>query len=276
VVKPGKKWDHRCHHASEPISSFYSVSITKDTLKYNGKIYNKVECSIGVDCDSIWVRENEKKVWFLKMGKSIFQGQEILMYDFNLEKGDTFRFKSPSKNSTDSFRIAMIVVSKTFVLEERKYTEFNRQIFYENSSDHEFFPAPYWAEGIGLTIGPYPLYYGYYASFFSEMICGMCVFDGQKQIFPSTGICDSTIRISANEKSFFELYPNPAQKQFTIQMDSYEKIHIQIYNTLGQKIDEFTLKDKLNYSIPCNYIKGIYLVRVFNGKSEYQSNLIIE
>ena len=37
--------------------------------------------------------------------------------------------------------------------------------------------------------------------------------ENQKQIFPLSGICDSTIGITRNEKLVYKLYPNPAQKQ---------------------------------------------------------------
>ena len=276
MVKPGRKWDHLCRHVSDPFIINYSIEIMNDTLRFKDKVYNKVKCYKLSGFDSLWVREEGKKVWFLDTGKSVFRGQEILMYNFNLEKGDTFRFKSPPVNSTDSFRVGRIIVSNTFIKDNRKYIEFNRTIVYENSSKTDFFPALYWIEGIGLSNGPYPMFYAYSSSFFSEFNCGLCVFENQKHIFPLSGICDSTIGITRNEKLVYKLYPNPAQKQFTIQLVSENEYKVQIYNTLGLKVDEFALSGKINYSIPCSYLKGIYRVVVSSGRIRYQSSLIIE
>lgn len=263
LIKPGKTWDRRCRHASEPSYFSTSVKVLYDTLNHKGKSYYRMAFVHSFPFDSTYVREEGKRVWFLNLDEAKYKREEILMYDFNLEQGDTFNFKHPSRFHKDSILTEIAIVKKTYIKDSRRYIEFDRMML----------PSP-WIEGLGLD--QWDLCYAFYDGYFTEYSCGLCVFENQKQVYPVSGICDSSsFGIQEVKGITIKLFPNPAQKIITIQLNNTSKYIVQLVNLIGEKVDEFELEGKESYSLSCNYPRGMYLIRIINGKSNFKAKIVL-
>ncbi len=263
LIKPGKTWDRRCRHASEPSFFSTSVRVLYDTLYYNSKSYYRMAFVNSFPYDSTYVREEGKRVWFLNLDEAKYKREEILMYDFNLEKGDTFMFKHQSRFHTDSLITEMVIVNNTQIKDSRKYIQFAGNVL----------PNP-WIEGLGLY--QWDLCYAFYSSYFSEYSCGLCVFENQKQVYPVSGVCDSSsFGIQVIDRIAVKLFPNPAQKVLSVQLPNTSKYTVQFVNLTGEKVDEFEIEGKENYSFSCNYSRGMYFLKITNGKSNFQIKVIL-
>ncbi len=75
--------------------------------------------------------------------------------------------------------------------------------------------------------------------------------------------------LAVNENNFensFSIYPNPFSKQFTISTSGLQlPVQLEIYNTLGEKIFFKTLNRKQE-TVSLNAAKGIFFLRVSDGK----------
>lgn len=277
LIKPGKKWFYHknCFPGEPPICPGGKISILPITKNYQGKVYYMVNAKACYSFDSIWAREEEKKVYFLNLGDSIYKGEEVLMYNFNLEKGDTFKFKTPYQ---DTFLTASIIVDTTFVKDNRKHIQFNNKLVYDiKGSFLPFHQIRSWVEGIGAP--NVMLYYAFERHSFElfEYACYIsCFYDGEKQILPVIGNCDSTLSLGMAVKTPITIFPNPAVDRFNIQLPSIGKYKLQIFNSLGQKLDELYLEGELNYTLPFDFYGGIYFLKVSSTEITYQSKLIVK
>ena len=81
----------------------------------------------------------------------------------------------------------------------------------------------------------------------------------------------SALGLADNEQNTkFNLYPNPASDNFTIEMDSNIKF-VEIYSLQGQKILTSTTKN-INIS---NLSKGIYLVQIEDENNNRSTQKLI-
>ena len=63
----------------------------------------------------------------------------------------------------------------------------------------------------------------------------------------------------AEQQIDLEVYPNPADDHVTIKVAGHDKVSI--FNTLGQKVDEFAPEHGEIIIPTCNYPSGVYLVK---------------
>jgi len=89
---------------------------------------------------------------------------------------------------------------------------------------------------------------------------------------------DNTIDIT-NAESFIKLYPNPSlgDVQLTITLDTKEKVELQMYNTIGQKMYEKAFEaseidTKLDLA---HLIQGTYMVKISIANQQYVQKLIL-
>jgi len=279
LVKPVKKWYYKRYFPGDPVTPAGSISILKKTLKTGGITYNQL---IGNNISGCWIREDSKKVYMINLNDLTFKGREMLMYDFNLEKGDTFRFKTPydRKIYVDSFLTARIIVDSTFTKDNRKHIVFKPELYYENNyTNHPpLHQIRTWVEGLGTE--DVLLHYAFdrhHFELFELAYKVTCFFDNGSQVVPASGNCDSLAGFASISKSQIKIYPNPASSNFNLQFPTTEKYKITIYNSLGQKSDELDLEGKTTYLLQINYGKGIYLIRSTNGSEQsFVSKLIVE
>lgn len=86
-----------------------------------------------------------------------------------------------------------------------------------------------------------------------------------------------TLGISENKTAVFELYPNPASGEFTIQLDdsNFDRYEVTISNTVGQIVFT-TLLDRKVQSIDVSALQqGLYIVTLSNPHRTITSKLVI-
>lgn len=279
LLKPGKRWYYKLYSSGDNLTyNGGNISILNETRKYNGKNYFKLKAKITLwpQFDSIWVREEEKRIYFINLEDTVNHGQELIMYDFNLAKGDTFKFKMKTYESKDSFLNGRLIVDTTFMKDNRKHIKFiyHTKIFENNSKYVNLINE--WVEGIGANQVLFYTYdsYVFVPSEYSRTIS--CLMDNQYQILPKNGICDSLLDIPKLINVTLRVSPNPATKQYTVQLKNSEKCLLHVYNSMGYKVDEFELQGKLIYMLPCDYNRGIYFLRVIHEPFSYIAKLIVE
>lgn len=75
------------------------------------------------------------------------------------------------------------------------------------------------------------------------------------------------------------IFPNPTNGIFTVQMPSIQNIenYVEVYNLLGAKIHESEKSSLPTYSINLsNQPKGVYIVKVYNGKNYTTRKILVQ
>ena len=96
-------------------------------------------------------------------------------------------------------------------------------------------------------------------------------YEGKMYISTSAGnfevniVYESTVGIDES-RSTLTLFPNPANESVTLQGESLGVVNI--YNTLGQKVDTFFSEESELVIPTAKYPNGIYFVRIGNGSTQ--------
>ena len=90
--------------------------------------------------------------------------------------------------------------------------------------------------------------------------------NGYVESDPTNVECITFEGVLDNETDSFKLFPNPVKDFLTIKGDNIE--NVLVYNTLGQKIGEYTTDGKtLNISTTA-YENGVYFIRINGNHTE--------
>lgn len=77
--------------------------------------------------------------------------------------------------------------------------------------------------------------------------------------------------------NLFVLYPNPNKGKFKINISSINKIYIEVFNLLGEKVFSTTsFIEKSNEIDLSNSSKGIYLVKIYDGEKVLTEKIVIQ
>ena len=229
-----------------------------DTIISN-QVYKKVlksEAEIPVN----WgyeggIREEEQKVWYL----SRYESEEIQLYDFTLNIGDTVTIWGWEPMVVDS--ISQIEING----EDRK------QIYL--STWGQF--IEHWIEGIGSNFGILQsgtsLVVGWYTRF-------LCMSEDGELIYMNPNY-SSCYLVSTNIEEFqisrIQVYPNPTSGKINIRNSENVKIEsISIIDLNGQNLLEF--KNDINELDLSGLSSGIYLLKLTYQKGEVYRKIIIE
>lgn len=204
---------------------------------------------------SIREETNSGKIWY----KDIFNTDEKLIMDMNLDLGDTFEVKPGIMSEVDS----------VFYYEGKKIIRFDLQTRWDESV--------MFIEGTGPNIGIfYPLYgfdSHYAACKYNQntlaYVNSNANFDECSPI--STGINDN----SYNNK--IQLYPNPAKSLLKIELPKSfrSKTEIEIKDISGKVILQKVFNKK-TFALNVDHIKqGIYILTLWNGGNIYQRLITI-
>ena len=248
--------------------------ITIDTLFYNGNESVK---------DSLFVHESNSKVYF-------WNGNQFkLMYDFNLNVGDTLNVDI-DLNNCDS--VSPVIVDSISIInlngQELKvqhisytlYTEeqygFNstlsEQIIERIGSEKHFIYSPSCIIEDEFTYSGLRCYNDDTISYKNEW---------WENHFPAVG-CDSllndtTTNIQELEQGGFRIFPNPFNDFVTITNKNMftDGFYIELYNSSGKKLNRILYKNMVAINLR-NYQPGLYFIKIYQKTSEVYTFKIIK
>jgi len=259
LVKDGHQWNTSLY--SFWSSSVYT-SITKisgDTL-VDGIVYSKLFIA-GDTLSPNWVvsdriiREDEEGKVFVKNGSS----DESLIYDFNLEIGDSFMYQC-------YFTVASIDSVTLNNGERRKRLQLN-------AGSQNF--GPVWIEGIGDAIGGL---FGHINYCIADVSSGLrCFYDNDELLYPEAPTtCFEEFEVSVNNvlPSDIEIYPNPILETLFIRHGSTQIESFKLFDLAGKIVLE-TLYDGEEYNLQ-HVSAGAYIILLKDRYGHVYSNKLVK
>jgi len=258
--------------SSSNVNGRWQYGIIGDTI-INLKEYNKVyllgDTSLNINTAGYYasIREENKIVYATDIDiPSIgYVDEEIIVYDFNLEVGDTFLVDD---NFYNYYNHAIVQYTDSVTLLDNTV---HRRIIFGGFPENYF-----WIEGVGsgkgilfpiipfTTDGYEPLLscmkYNDTALYINNNICGKC--------FCSGNIIDPNNVLECNEK--YSIFPNPTTGKIVINIKNIEKIFI--YNSKGQLINN---SDKTDIDIG-TYSKGLYFIKIITNNGIITKKILLK
>ena len=276
IVKPGKKW-YYTQFDGERNWPRGITEISNNTVTYNGKTYysliNPSPCYITTD--TMLIREENKRIYSVALGNSIFHGQERILYDFNLEKGDSFKFPTTAGRYPGEFPDSVINV--TFYVDTTFYQNNRKKIDLRFKVNSNFVFSTTWVEGIGNLKGW--LGYSFHRLGFelSETTCNLVqVCEGNLNIHPSRpGQCNEAILSIDGITNRMSVSPNPTHNHITLKLPNTELYHITIFNVNGKVVKEIEVEGNENYEISMEYPKGMYYLNATNRNLRSFNSVVV-
>lgn len=213
------------------------------------------------------IRENDIKQVFVKL--TDFE-DEILIYDFSLNVGDTMFSNSPSGYL--NYDNCIITGIDSIELENNQF----RRRFRINET---YYTQDYWIEGIGSMGGFFNPIMEYIIGSYCELTCFK---DNETAIYVNNPECDKcfcTLLTPVEEfekgKDFINIYPNPTTNELTIDIKKENGISsIKIFNSYGKQLENresnsFPTKMNIDY-LP----NGVYIIKVDIENNSYIRKII--
>lgn len=234
-------------------------NITVDDVEYT-EIRSWWEGVYGPTTEGIY-RVDGNQVYFREYLYSDGYGEEVLLYDYDLEEGDFFH---------DNDEHPMQVTSVTTIIDnngvERKKWEFS---FMQLPGETE-----YWIEGVGssrgfLNVGVYE------PGDDGEVFHLLCMHNGDNVIYvnPEYNTCDIDEIEENPVADSFDIFPNPANEVVKILNDSNISVtSIEVIDMLGRSV--MCVEDSKDINV-AELPQGEYFVRINAGESVIIKKLFI-
>lgn len=269
-------------HKSTPGGPLYERETVKGDTILGGKTYHKVYLNNNPTAFTGFYREFAKKLYAKVLNYA--DTSEILIYDLNLNVGDTF-YDKRTQSAGQPFYYKYVLTSITttsLTTDIRKQYNFTTAGYQGPASSYSNLGGAcnfFWIEGIGSLKGVFnnrglgegtPCYVAALVSnaTFSTLQC----FE-HKFIQYMSNSCITLGQKKVNDKLAFKLYPNPANEflNFEFDTDHYHN-KVFIYNSIGQlvKEEEIIRKNQVNTKDLPN---GVYLLQLLNADSSNKNTL---
>ena len=254
-----EKWDM-------PILEKYSFfKIYGDTI-INSNHYKKVHYSKnGTNFyeKNEWIREDSLNRIYLKQE---YCKNEIPLYDFNLNKNDTFK-----RYDEDGYFIEYFIVISTDSIIFNG-TKRKRIIFEKLMSDS----SEIWIEGIGGNLGV--LYR--HLNFNSPMlrISLICITKHDSFIYRNPIFADCNPPLTIPHGSIIEkrvkIYPQPISNEFIIEMPEQSNYELIIFDSFGKMIIDAPLNEQIS-RLSCGQVKaGMYYYMIKSKEAIYKGKIV--
>lgn len=266
LIAEGKNWSIKNGYYPPSGGSTYgtkSSRIEGDTI-INLIHYKKIKST----WDTVWT-SNDGPDGFIRMDSTkkvfFFDGIEHLIYDFNLQVGDTFVGNSYLAN-----HLYTLVVDSIDSVTLENGVKNKRILFGNNISGY---PTEYWIESIGSNFGLIST--GFYlciADFDFELLC--CKNQNELLFMNQTfNTCYfSSVGINSTAADNISIFPNPTKNNVIIKSNCIKSIELSNYN--GQVIIKKTV-DNNTYSIDLTKEpKGMYFLKVISDKGQSVKKII--
>ncbi len=204
------------------------------------------------------------------------QQQFVKIYDFNLNTGDTLRYKLSFLNTIDTTSAYVIdSIGSTVINGKTLKVQFTHCI---------------------MQFNPYPLYFmcgkmieGVGSDFFlfpqntnqdplnSQLRCYSDTSIG----YYNTGIvsnCDSIVNSVKEEYNTndVQVFPNPANNSITFNTDSYQDFNLTIFNAIGQAVLQKQLTTSITTLNIQGFQQGMYYYQLINDKGKLISGKFVK
>jgi len=246
LLEEGTVW-HVYHKSIEGGGYVYPLEIV-ETVDINGILYKRFEGY----CDAFF-REDNGLIY-----QADVDGNEQLMYNFNLDVGDTFTFSDIS---------ALFCEISAYSGEEFEVTEVTTQfiagldrkvMILEGVQGKET-----WIEGIGAVSSLDT--HAWFIAFYNRLICHTK--DGITTFFNGFDECEATAGLDDFFKSTVVLAPNPVFSISTLQFSSEgaaDTVHI--LDVFGRVISEINVQGDRVLIDAKAYSAGVYFYQVYSEK----------
>lgn len=274
-------------------ASFGMFGITSlDPFVYNAEENISINDTIYTKIGEGYFRE-ENDIWYVK---SHIDSTEHLLFDFNLETGDTLFMFNPFIQEFNDFLIAeYAIVQSTEIVEmlngdSRKKLNFISYSFTEEGDEL--------AEEESIIAGVGSIESLFYFGFLGEQLDYesnqlVCFHDPDGLVYeePVSGVfgsgfdpieyseCDWSVGVlDYDDTNIFKIFPNPVRSKLNIQGSKLtgSKINVQILNANGQTVKKFdnypaTLQVDLS-----DLTSGMYMIQLTNDSCDQKSLLIVK
>lgn len=275
MINEENNWEIRFHQYEYPFYyyHFYNFGIGNDTLidNRNYKLlidFNAEESSpegiIG------FCYEDSSKFFFRPFNDTI----DFLLYDYNLEIGDSFYLPNVLFDVEFDSNANIIVLNNIDSIQAfdgnfRKRLNFDfidatyQDLVYLGCNNFNNFS---WIDGIGNQIHPiYPIW-----GCFESGAQVDCFFNDNLELF---GGCLYS-PVDEIEKQSLNIYPNPAKRIINIESSNMLIDKVELFTLDGKKIDiSLSNRNQIDLS---NYPNGIYILGIRNNDSRYIVQKIIK
>ena len=235
------------------ISGPFSFSIhyaLGEEVQIDGKTYYTLLFD-GSNCN--YVREENGITYYHE------DGIDHVIYDFNLDVGDTFEIAGHCSFIGPMFGIILEVVDVT--------TEFiagqNRKVIeFDNDCIGNHCITEFWIEGIGSTVGFIPV--GRYHDIDTELTC--FTNSGVTYMFNNYETCEAVAGVSDFFKDLIKVVPNPVSDISILNIPSEVFAdQVKVYSLQGRLMFEKEVTSESVYLDRSDLTPGIYFYQVFSN-----------
>jgi hypothetical protein len=202
--------------------------------------------------------------------KNVLINYEMLIYNFRLNKNDTFTtYPEPSKPDL-GFPLKVIDVDSILIEGIKR-----KRILFEDhwaSDSNEV-----WIEGIGSNIGFIYREWNFRASV-PAWISLICVTKKDSLIYrnPLFADCSPPLSISqpAIKNAPVKVYPNPVLEEFNIEILNLSNFQFILFNNIGKEILIIPLNNRITTLHRGNLPPGIYYYRITGKNTEFKGKIM--
>lgn len=196
-----------------------------------------------IDSNKVYYREDYATTWNTQDQHGVYTSGEYLLYDFDLQIGDTFDLTLNEQvilTSIDSIQIG-----------SNYYRKFNFDTYTYQAPPIEY----YWIEGVGSSVGFYP-----YFNNFEDFLIFECFSEDSIAYIPAGSICGF---VGLEEEPIgYKLYPNPTNDFITIEAATSSPLKGLVINVYGKEVMRFEISEKSNSIDLRSLNAGIYFIRI--------------
>ena len=229
-----------------------------DPFPYHDNNFNMI--------DTVFVREDQaaKKVY------KIFNGVEVVLYDFSLEVGNTFQ--------QQQYTFTVVAIDEFEVNGDVR----KRLKLEANPPEYSQTFTQYWIEGVGSNAHPfYPQrnITSVLSSGGGYNIYTKCSFQNSEYIYGNSDYCSSILSTSSQTVQHDEIVisPNPFTVELKIDSTNYlQDAHFKLYNIQGQLVrEENNLKGQKFTITRENLSSGSYFLQLFENNKLIKTGKIL-
>ncbi|OFY85770.1 MAG: hypothetical protein A3K10_01115 [Bacteroidetes bacterium RIFCSPLOWO2_12_FULL_31_6] len=263
---------------------YFTAEIVRDTI-VNGKsakVMENADLGVLIPAAQLIIREDSDRVYFFE------NNQFKLLYDFNLNTGDTLFYSVPSNwmyydftcgDYPDTSKLTQAIIDSTGQL------SINGELLKVLYTSPNYSPdtTKYFSWELGQVIQRIGSLRGLFGASTTQCLGGFpgsirCYNDSLISYKPVLFDCDFVTGIDRDvNENLISIYPNPSSGKFTLDFgNAINNISVEIYNLMGKKIVAKPILSKREVIDLSNQPKGIYYVKTINKKESSTQKIILE